>query len=134
MSELSAPEDDSHFDFVTLFEKLLRVLDLELEVVFVRPRPHTDALQFGHPLFLLRIPFALALFVTVLSIVHHAADRRIGISSYFDKIQSTASCVVQRFSDRHNTDLTTVLVNKPDFSSTDALIYLEVFEYGPITS
>jgi hypothetical protein len=134
MSELSTPENDSYFYLVTLFEKPHRILDLELKIVFISPRSHTDALEFGHPLLFLRIPFSLALFVTVLPVIHYATDRRIGVSSHFYKIQSTASRVVKRFTHRHYTDLTADLVDKPDLASANALIYLEVFEYGPITS
>jgi hypothetical protein len=67
------------------------------------------------------LPFAKL--VKVLAIIDDAANRRVSCGSNFHEVETLASRNPQSFVGRHNSELSALFVDHPDFPGSNPLIY-----------
>src|SRR3990167_8720736 len=87
MGDFSATEENRDFDPLAPFDKLADIADLIYEVMTVRPGPHLDLLDGYKSLFFLGPVRFFSLFIAELSVIHHAADRRLSFRRHLDQVQ-----------------------------------------------
>ena len=99
---------------VVLLERVVVLIDLDAEL---------DLLDLDLLLVLLRFVSALVLLVQVLPVVHDPAHWRVRFRDDLHQIQLTFSSHPERILGLYDADLLSVLVNQPNFASTDSLVY-----------
>ena len=96
MHYFTASEPESNFDFITAVEKSLNLLGLHIEVVVANFGSH---LNFAQRLSVVALFFlALVPLVAPFAVVHHFADRGVGVGGYFYKIELLRFGYLHRFS------------------------------------
>ncbi len=96
---------------------------LELEVMGIDLRPELDLLHLDLMLFLLRLPRLAGLLVLEFPVVHDPADGRPRLGSDLDEIQPPFPRVGQRFLNREDPDLVSLLVDHAHRADPDLFIY-----------
>ena len=122
MLHLPASENHGELDLVLLFEKFLRVLHLELEIVLFDLRPELDLLQMRYMLFLLGITGLLALLVLVLPKIHDLADRRPHVGAISTRSSPFPLLWPSGLVGGHDAELLAVLIDHPDLGDSDHMI------------
>jgi hypothetical protein len=122
MRHLAATEDDRRFHLVAVEQKTLRVSSLELKVMFVDLRTEFDLFDVYVLLTFSGLRLPLGLLVEVLTRVHDATNRRIGVRRDLDEIESLLLGYGQRLGRRHDAELRTVFVYHPHLTRADALV------------
>lgn len=86
VSHFATPEKHGDLNLVVVLEKANCFLDFEVDVVLASFRADANLFQFGLVSFVLRSP--LTLVVLELTEVHDATNRRLGLGSDFDQVET----------------------------------------------
>ena len=108
----AATEEYGCLDFRAFLQELLRMLELELEVVLVGVRPEADLLDDNLGGVLLHLLGLLPLLVEVFLVVKDLADRRICLRAYLYKIEFKLVRHLQGLGDRVDTRLRDVVTDQ----------------------
>ena len=85
-------------------------------------RPEFDLLQQSLLLVLLGLVIALVQLIQKLAVIHHPADRGLGLRGDFDEVESALAGNDQRLGGGHDAERLLVLVDHPDFPVGDQLV------------
>lgn len=80
-----APEPNGHLDTISVLQKLLGVLDLDVKIIGVNTGRHANLFDFRHMLVFLCLFFLFGLFKAELPVVHDLAHRRVALGSIFTR-------------------------------------------------
>ncbi len=101
--------------------KLTNVSHLVHYIMWISPRSHLDFFDSKRGVFLRTMSF-LFLFVTVLAIIHHAANWRLRLRRYLHQIEPLGLYESQRFMERQNTELLSLSTDDPHFAHANLMI------------
>src|SRR5215472_764781 len=122
MSNLPAAKRNREFNTLPLTDKAPDVLDLEIDVVLFRPRPHFHFLDSACRRVAFGIMGLFLLRVTIFVEVGDAADGRLSGRRDFNEVQAAALGYAYRFAGVHDTDLPAIDVDHPDLGDPDLII------------
>jgi len=122
MGHLTSAETNGNLHLIALFQELLRILALDLEIVIADVGRQPDFFDFHGLLFLTGFFFFLFLIKLVLGEIHQFAYRRLGAGSNHYQIQILFDGHVHGILSRNNTYLRAILVNESDFSFTNLFV------------
>src|ERR1019366_4785458 len=91
-------------------------------VVLCDLRAELDLADRDLLLMLTRLLLLLRLFVLVLRVVEHAADRRLGLGGDLDEIEVAFGRIAERVVDLHQPDLLPVLTDQANLWNPDAFV------------
>ena len=118
--QFAAPEHDRHDDLVLVLQKTLRLIHLEIDVVFAGLGPKPNFLDFC--LMDVRAVEFLLLLIFELAEVHDPADGRLLVRSHLDKIEAGLTRAIQRLFRRDDPELFAVAGDHPDRRDPDLLV------------
>ena len=121
---LAAAETNGNFDPVAIFQELLGIFDLGIEVVGVDARGHANLLDLDDLLVLSGFLFLLELLEPELAVVHDLADRGNGVRRDLDQIEIFFFGQRQSSGGRHNTKLIAFSSDHAEFLVPDFLVDL----------
>jgi hypothetical protein len=87
------------------------------------PRPHLHFLELDGLLMLASLVLPLAKLVKVLAIIDDAADRRVCRGGNFHEVETLTSRNFQSLVGWHDSELSALFVDHPDFPGSNPLIY-----------
>ena len=120
MHYLTASEPEGHFDFITTVEKSLNLLGFHFEVVVANFGSHFD---FAQCLSVVALFFlALIPLVAPFAVVHHFADRGIGVGGDFYKIELFGFGYLDRFSRMQVSQILAFVINDLDGTRSDSFV------------
>ena len=125
VSVFSSSKRDACLDLGSLFEEPSSAFLLDLEVVVLDVGPQPDFFDPGQMLVLLGQFFFLCLFVTVLAVIHDAADWRIGVRGDLDEVELARLRESERLLRRKNAHLLAGAVNGSDLRRTNLVVYAD---------
>lgn len=125
---LTPTEHQGDLDLVPIIQKLARVPDLRLEVMFLDARSEFDFLELDHMLLFLGLASHLGLLELVLPEVHDADDRRASKWRYFNEVEAELLCSAQRRINIHNSKLGAVVAYDTERRETDLTINARTFD------
>jgi len=128
VSVFSSSKRDACLDLGSLFEEPSSAFLLDLEVVVLNVGPQPDFLDPGQMLVFLSLLFLLCLFVTVLAVIHDAADWRISVRGDLDEVKLTRLRESERLLRRKNAHLLAGAVNGSDLRRTNLVVYADSSE------
>lgn len=114
MCHFSAAEANCDLQPVAVFQKLLSVFQLYVEIVFADAGRHTDFLDLHNVLVAASFLFPLELLEAVLAVIHDLADGRLGTRRDHDKIQTFLHRDLQRRFGTHNAELFALVADESD--------------------
>ena len=120
----AAAETNGNFDPVAIFQELLGIFDLGIEVVGVDARGHANLLDLDDLLVLSGFLFLLELLEPELAVVHDLADRGNGVRRDLDQIEIFFFGQRQSSGGRHNTKLIAFSSDHAEFLVPDFLVDL----------
>ena len=126
MLDLSASESDNNTHFVAVFQKLVGVIELCVEVVVSNNYGQLDLLCLRALLLFAGFLFFFDLVKTEFAVIHDPAHRRIRLRSYEDKVQISVVCKLFGLLRCDDTQRLSVLVYKTDGWQIDIIIYQSV--------
>ena len=115
MGHLSAAETHSDFAAVAVFQELLCIAHLDIEVIHVNAGGHPDFLDLHHALVLAGLFLSLGLLEAELAVIHNAADGGLSGGGDLDQIEAALVGFCLSGSDVNDTQLCAVAVDKSDF-------------------
>ena len=124
MGHLSAAETHSDFAAVAVFQELLCIAHLDIEVIHVNAGGHPDFLDLHHALVLAGLFLSLGLLEAELAVIHDLADRGHGVRRDLDQVQALLLCDAQSFQSGHNAQLFTGLRDQTNLLVPDFFIDL----------
>ena len=115
MCHLTSTETQGDLAFITIFQELDDVAELDVVVTFIGPWAELDFLDGNH--FLLQLGFMgfFLLGIPELAIVHKTADRRTGSRGHLNDIDIRLLSQSECFPQGHDTNLLIVNADKADF-------------------
>src|SRR5687768_5810386 len=119
---LAAAKPDCSFHFVAVLQPLARVFHAVVVVVIVRSRSKLHFLDSDRDLLLLRLVCLLLGFVLVLSKIDDPANRRIGVRSNFDQIQTFVTGSTNGIAHIHDAQLFSFLANHAYLRYANSLV------------
>ena len=122
MRDLASAEHDRDLDLVLVAEEALDVPLLGGVVVRRDLRAELDLAYDDVLLALARLLLLLSLLVLVLRVVEHPHDWRAGLSSDLDQVEIAVLCVAKGLVGAHDTDLSSLLVDKPHLGDSDPVV------------
>lgn len=122
MAELPAAEPDADFDLIACFEELGNVFRLDFEVVDIDHRGKSHFFDLGRFLVLAGFFLLLALFESILAIVHDTAYRRISFRGNIDQVIPGFFCHSESDIDRNDADLIAVFIDQSYFFGCDVFV------------
>src|SRR5688572_10364462 len=125
MRHLTTPKHHCHFHLVPLFEELVGVFYLELEIVCFDTRPELHFLDLDMVLLLPCNTSLARLFVFELAVVHDSDYGRSRGWGYFDKIESQCFSRRDRFFHGEDSHLFAFSTDHTDRADPDLSIYAD---------
>jgi len=132
VSHFATTEAKRNFGFVTVIQETLQITQLDLVITLVGSRAEFDFLDLND--LLLRPGFRLAflLLVLELTVVHQAADGRLGIRCDFDQIEIVLFRQAERIGDLDDAQLFSLCANQADFRDADLTVDTVGFFSGDV--
>src|SRR5215470_14949379 len=126
VSHLAPLEAHGDLGLVALLQEAPHVLQLEVEVVLLRLRPHLDFLDLDGGLLLARFLEPPGLRVLVLAVVHDTADRRRRVRRHLHQIELLLARGLEGRRDGQDAELRAVGADDADFPDADAFVDTDV--------
>ena len=127
MCHLPAPKTDRDLDLISVLQKLLRLIEPDVEIVDTNTNAELQFLCFHNALILTGFLFTFGLFKSIFTIVHDTADGRASLRGDLHKVKSFVKgnflCVLNG----HDAKLGTVLINEADFTILNSLVDLMLY-------
>ncbi len=105
--------------FVAVLQEPSNMLDLGLDIMFVRLRPEPDLFQVDNGLILFCFMIALGKIIFVFAVVHDLANRRSGRRRYFYKIKPVLFGPLLRVAGLKKAELCAVGPDQSNFGNPD---------------
>src|SRR5687767_1995012 len=131
MGNFSAAEENRDFDSLPFADELANVAYFMLDVVSIGARTHFNFFDF-HDRRLFAAMRALLLLVAKFAVIHHPANRRLGIGRDFDQVHFQRVHLLERFVQRQHTELLALGSDHPDFTGA-YLMFDPHFYASPIS-
>ena len=120
MSQFAAAKHNRHDDLVFVLQKTLRLIHLEIDVVFAGLWPQPDLLDFC--LVDVRTMEFFLLLLLELAEVHDPTDRRLLVGRNLDEIEARLPSAVEGLFRRDDPELSAIGGDHPDRRDPDLLI------------
>ena len=121
-SHLTTAEAQSHFDFISFFDKAKSILQLDVKIVLFNVRAKFDFLDADDFLLLLSLFLPFLLFLSILTKIHDTADRRFCLRSDLDEIKMLLLRHAKRLTRRHDAELLTSCAGHAYFADMNFFI------------
>jgi len=122
VGHFTAPETQSDFDFVAVFEEFENVAHFHAIVMGIRVGTELDLFDLDGLLLFPGFGFTLLLFIFELTEVHDLANRRVCVGRNLHEIQTSFVSHGHGFGRVHDTDVFAVCANQADFGRADASV------------
>ena len=136
MCHFPAPETDRNLDLVSVLQKLLRLTEPDVEIVYANANAELQFLCFHNTLVLTGLFITFGLFKAVFAVIHNTAYGRASLRGNLHKVKSFVKCNFLRVLNGHDAKLGTVLINEADFAVlnrlVDLMLYITDAETPPI--